>query len=67
MAALVEKGILTLGRQFDEDVVNPSTALAVIRDLSKTIADEHERESAAHTTSVIDDWLDEIRQRRRET
>jgi hypothetical protein len=61
MAALIEKGITTLDRKFDEDDVNPATALAVVRDLTKTIADERERETSASTTSVIDEWIESKR------
>lgn len=44
-------------KQLDNDEVPPPTAMAAVRDYTKTLADMAQHESDANSASVVDSWL----------
>lgn len=57
IAMLRDKAAAVFEKQLDREEVPPPTAMAAVRDFTKTIAEMDDRETMAASASVVDEWV----------
>lgn len=57
IAMLRDKAAFVFSKQLDNGEVQPPTAMAAVRDYTKTLSEIDQREAQSESTSLIDKWI----------